>query len=104
MFLGNFAAAPQKQTIGQLHDVRLMHRRYAFSPGKPRILKRVVGNAYGSVPRDDFQTGHHVGHHLMLQSRIEILRILAEDHHVDVDIVEARLQARQRLHRPHIGK
>jgi hypothetical protein len=38
----------------------------------------------------------------VLEARIQIFRILPEDHHVDGDILEASLNAGQRSHRAYV--
>ncbi len=98
-----FAAAAQEQPIGQLHDVGLVDGGHLLAPGFLGELERIFGDTDGRHARDHFQAGDHVLHHLMLQARVQVLGVFAEDHHVDLHVVEARLQARQGMHRPHVG-
>ena len=67
---GDFAAAAQKQPVGELHDVRLVNRRDLLPPQAIRIIERILSDLDGCYARDDFQAGDDVLHHFMLQPGI----------------------------------
>ena len=71
-------------------------------PMLPRIVKRKLRNPRRTLFGNDLQRLHHPRHDLMLQTRVQVLHVLAHDHKIDVRIV--RLQSRQALHRPKVRK
>src|SRR5690606_35803748 len=93
--------------LGELHDVALVNERHALSPVRERVLDRRADEPLRSFLRDglDADSGRlreadllHA--HFLLQelddtlhfgrargpldARVDVLRVLAEDHHVDV--------------------
>ena len=79
-----------------------MNRGHFLAAGLFREVERVFGDANGGGARDHLEAGDHILHHFVLQARVQVLGVLAEDHHVDVDIVKAGLQTGQRMDRTHV--
>ncbi len=77
---------------------------YLLAPAFLGELKGILGDLDGSHARDNLQARDHIFHHLVLQARVQILGVFAEDHHVDLHVVETGLQAGERMHRSHVGK
>ena len=63
----------------------------------------VLGDADGRGAGDHFDAGDDAGNHFVLDAGVEVFGVLAENHHVDFDVGEARGDAGQRVHRAHVG-
>ena len=59
-------------------------------PVAARPTERVARDALGSEAGDDLQAGHNIRHHLVLETGVEVLGVLAEDRQVDEHVAEAR--------------
>src|SRR5207245_7026499 len=66
---------------------------------------QIEGKTDNSIRRRlgyDSQALDHARNHDVLQARVQTLRVLADDHQIDVPI--RHHDARQRSHRPHAGE
>ena len=102
--LRHLAATAQEESVRELHDVRLVHRRDFLAPQLARILEGRLRDPQRGSSRDHFESRDHVLHHFMLQAGVQVFGILSKNHHVDFDVGEARLHTRKRAHRAHVGK
>src|SRR4030095_10621050 len=97
---GDVLDAFEKQTIAHLHDVRLVHGGDPRPAVTPRVFERELRNARGRLGRDDLQALDDAGHDLMLEARIQVFRVLPDDH--EVDALVARRTARDVPHRTQV--
>src|SRR5579883_325819 len=103
-FGGCFAATAQKQTVGQLHDVGFVDGGNLLALVLARVGEGVAGNALGGGPRNHFQAGDDILDDFMLEARIKVFGVLAEDDHVDLHVGEACLNTGKSTHRPNVGE
>ena len=68
---------------------------------RPRILERELRDPPRRPRRDHLDTLDHPRRDLMLDSRVQVLRILA--HHDQIDLVERRMHSGEVHRRPHVG-
>ena len=73
------------------------------APFAAGVFEGRAGDAHGSVVGDDLEALDHAGDHFVLQAGVQVLGVLAEDGHVERQVVEARLEAGQHAHRAEIG-
>mmetsp|Transcript_10786 Transcript_10786/g.32062 ORF Transcript_10786/g.32062 Transcript_10786/m.32062 type:complete len:323 (+) Transcript_10786:437-1405(+) len=97
----HFAAAFDEEAVGLLHDVRLVDSSDLLALVVDCVLESKLSNTAGRLACDDLKALNHAGHHLVLQTRVLSLGVLANGH--QVDIVVSRLVARDRHARPHVG-
>ena len=71
-----------EETIGQLHDVVLGHAGDALAAIRLRVLKRVADDASGSWLADELETLIDVLGLSVLDARVEIFLVLADDDHI----------------------
>ena len=76
--------AAQKQAVAELHDVRLVDCRDPLAAVMPRVLEGEPRDPRRRLLRDDLQALDDPGDDFVLESRVEILGVLAHDHQVDV--------------------
>src|SRR5258706_13313528 len=101
VLLRDVPGALEEQTVGQLHDVRLMNRHDFFPAVGARVVERELCDAGRRFLRDYFQAFHDPWHNFMLDAGIQTFGILAHDDQIDVLI--ARLDSWQIFDRPQIG-
>lgn len=88
--------------ITQLHDVGFVKNRDLLATAMSGEAKGPVSDAPASIFGGHLQAGYHTGDHLVLQSRVKALGVLANDD--QVDIFKAGGNAFQRSHRSHRRK
>ena len=94
----NLAAALQEKAVAHLHDVGFVDGRDLLSPLAPRPFERRPRDTHRRILRDDLEALHHAWNHLVLQPRVQILRVLAENRQVEVEVRVPCLQPRQHTH------
>ncbi len=97
---GDRPAALEEQPVGQLHDVRLVDRGHLPAVIGDGVVEGVPGDPLGGNSGDDLDALGRVRRDHVLDAGVEILRVLADDH--EVDVVVARLQALDRPRRTEI--
>ena len=75
---------PEKETVAQLHDVRLVHTRHLLAPVSRGVIEGKLGDAPRLFRGDNLQAFDHSRDRLMLQGRIFALRLFSDHHHVQV--------------------
>ena len=70
MLLGHLSAALKKQTVGQSHDIRLMHSNHSLAIVVLRILERILGHSSGRWLGDQFDTLHNAVHNFVLDATV----------------------------------
>ena len=92
----------EEQAVGQLHDVGLVEDRDLLAlPAWWRSGTRSARCACRRLSVATFRLRDDAGHDFVFDAAVQAFGVLADDDHVDV--FEARLDARQRSHRPHGG-
>src|SRR5207302_4229329 len=86
ILFGDIARAAQEQAVRKLHDVGLVDGVNLLALVLARILERELGDAGGSLFRDDFQALDYAWNHFMLDAGIQTFGILAHDDQVDIGI------------------
>ena len=102
MIARDAARALEEQAVGELHDVGLVHGRDAPAPLALGELEGVLRDPQAGVLGHDLEALDDAGRDAVLEARVEALGVLA--HEDQVDALEARREARDRLHRPHAGE
>ncbi len=97
---GDRAATLEEQPVGQLHDVGLVHGRDLAPAVGDRVVEREPGDPLGGRAGDDLDALRGVGADHVLDARVQVLRVLANDH--EVDILVARLETLHRAGRPQV--
>ena len=85
----------EEQAVGQLHDVCLVHGRDLVPAVGDRVIEGEARDPLGCGAGDDLDALGGVGTDPVLDARVQVLGVLADDDQVDVLV--ARLDA---LHRP----
>ena len=121
--LGDRVAPVAERALGELHDVALVHERHRRLVVVDRVLERLAHQPVGALARDgldadarglreadlldphllDQEVDHlarAVGLGRPLDAGVDVLRVLAEDHHVDlVRLLDRRGNAGEPAHR-----
>ena len=63
----------------------------------------VLGDTQRRGASDHLDAGDDAGNHFVLDAGVQVFGVLAENHHVDLDVGEARGDAGQRVHGSHIS-
>src|SRR5207245_7584342 len=71
-----------EETVGHLHDVVFGEARDLFAIVLARVYKRVAHDLLASRPRDELQALYFVVCEPILDARVEILFVLADDHDI----------------------
>src|SRR3984957_14570969 len=90
----------QEQAIRQFHDVGLVDGVNFFAAVFLGIVEREFRDARRGFLSDDLQALDDAGNDLVLEARVEIFGIFANDH--DIDAVEARFHAGEILDRAQV--
>src|SRR5262245_54530412 len=80
---GDGSHGVEKQTVAELHDVRLMNRRHLLPPMTLSVVEGETPDTCRSSLGDDFQALDDAGNDLMLEPGVEVFGVLADDHDVD---------------------
>src|SRR5581483_784104 len=116
----DLARDPQEQSVGELHDVRLVHRGDLVALVRARVLegelhdparaelanvldgdRRVLADLRVAFLLDDRAHARELGSpDVELDPGVEVLDVLADDH--EVDVAHRRLDALVRLRRPEV--
>ncbi len=98
---GDGPAALEEEAVRQLHDVRLVDRRDLAAAVGDGIVEREPGDPLRRCAGDDLDALRGVGSDHVLDARVEVLGVLADDD--EVDVVVARLEALDGARRPEVG-
>ncbi len=80
MIFANFVEALQKQSVGQLHDVRFVYRGDLLAVFAQRMIESEVRNAGRSLLSNNLQTFNDAGNNFVLETRIQTFSVLAHHH------------------------
>ena len=97
---GHGAGGREEKPVRQLHDVGFVNGVNLFAPVLARIFECELRNARRSALGNDFQALDDARHHGVLEPRIQILGVFADDD--QVHSLKARLHAFEVFHRPQI--
>ena len=91
-----------EQAVGHLHDVVLHEAGDLLAVVQARVFERVAHDLLAARPRDQLDARHHFRRQLILDARVQILFVLAHDHHVHIGMlgVDERMVGHAR---PHVG-
>ena len=112
--LGHPAEAVEEETVGELHDVGLVDGRDAPASVAPGVLEGVARDARGGGLGDDLEGLDDARHDDVLEARVEVLGVLADDDEVHVleaardpgdvpDGAQVRVEV-ERLPQPHVDR
>ena len=93
-------AALEEQPVGELHDVRLVHGRDLAPAVGDRVLEREAGDPLRGLAGDDLDALRGIAADDVLDARVEVLGVLADDD--EVDVVEAADDALHRAGRAQV--
>ena len=74
----------EEHSVGKFHDVRFVNDSETLSFLRSDELESVFVESAAARSRDDFDRLSHVGVCLVLNTRIEVFRVFADDNDVDV--------------------
>ena len=99
---GDFVEDLVEQAVGHLHDVVFGEAGDLLAVVAARVFERVADDLFAARPRDQLEALHDFRAELVLDARVEILFVLAHDHHVHVGMlgVDERMIGNAR---PHVG-
>jgi hypothetical protein len=100
VLLRDCPAALEKEAVGQLHDVRLVDGGHLPAAVGDGVLEREAGNPLRRLAGDDLDALRRVPADAVLDACVQVLRVLADDHQVDVLV--ARLEPLDRAGRPQV--
>lgn len=84
IFGGYLSDAIQEKAIGELPDVGFMNRMDLFAPARACVLKGETSDPRRSLFRNNFQADNYTRYNCMLDSGIQIFRVLSDQHHIQV--------------------
>ena len=97
---GDLRAAVEEQAVRELHDVGLVDGGDPLPAVGPRVVEGELRDPGRGLLGDDLDRLHHARHHHVLEARVEVLGVLADDD--EVDVVVPALHPGQRLDRAHV--
>ena len=98
----HLASSLQEESAGGLEDVRFVHQRDQTPSARLRILEGILDDPLAPLAGDDADRfrGAALLVDVVLDARVEPLRVLADDHQVDARV--ARLDAGEGPRRAHV--
>ena len=102
VLLGNLTKTVEEETIRELHDVGLVNSRDLLSAFALSVLECETRNPRRCFFGDDLEALDDARHNHVLEARVEVLCVLANDY--EVNIPERSLDARKCLDRPEVGE
>ncbi len=99
---GDPPAALEKEAVGELHDVRLVHGRHLAAAGARRVLEREARDPAAGALGRHLDALDDAGNDLVLEARVLALGVLADDDQVEAGI--ARRMAGKVADRPDVGE
>ncbi len=96
-----FAHGREEEAVGHLHDIGFVHAMNFLAPPLPRIFERESRHPRGRFFGDDLQALDDARHHLMLQPRVQVLGVFANDYQINV--LESGFHALEIFHWPHVS-
>src|SRR5882672_6076883 len=98
-----FLEGALQQTLGELHDVRLRCAMNRLASLGERERKCELDDLLASFARDQLETLRHAGRLHVLDARVQILDVLADDHDVEHAAGEGGLHSWQLTDRPDVA-
>ena len=103
ILLRHLVEDPVEETIGLLHDVVFRHTRHLLATVGTCVLERIPDDALAAWTRDQLERLNDFVRLLVLDSGVQVLFVLAHDHHVEQRI--RRLDIRRVcFDRTHVGE